>query len=57
MLSIEIDYLGQLAFDETIHQSTQILVPHVARHPEGILAQYCGLLTAAIQPQPKVIAA
>jgi flagellar biosynthesis protein FlhG len=57
MLSIEIDYLGQLAFDETIHQSTQSLVPHVARHPKGTLAQYCGLLTTAVEPQPKVIAA
>jgi flagellar biosynthesis protein FlhG len=57
MLSIEIDYLGQLAFDETIHQSTQSLVPHVARYPEGTLAQYCRLLSAAIDPLPAVVAA
>jgi flagellar biosynthesis protein FlhG len=57
MLSVEIDYLGQLAFDETIHQSTQSLVPHVARHPDGSLAHFCRLLTAAVEPQSAVVAA
>jgi flagellar biosynthesis protein FlhG len=50
MLSIDIAYLGQLAYDETIHQCTQNLVPHVARHPEGSLAQFCKLLMADIKP-------
>jgi flagellar biosynthesis protein FlhG len=57
MLSIEVDYLGQLAFDETIHQSAQSLVPHVARHPDGSLAQFCRLLSAAVRPRPTVEAA
>lgn len=57
MLSIEVDYLGQLAFDESIHQSTQSLVPHVARHPDGSLAQFCRLLSAAVEPQPAMVAA
>jgi flagellar biosynthesis protein FlhG len=57
MLSIDIDYLGQLAFDETIHQSTQSLVPHVSRHPDGSLAQFCRLLSAAVEPQAAIVAA
>lgn len=51
MLSIDIAYLGELAYDETINQSTQSLVPHVSRHPEGTLAQFCKLLMADIDPQ------
>ena len=50
MLSIGISYIGQLAYDGTIHQSTQNLVPHVARHPEGSLAQFCKLLMVDIEP-------
>jgi flagellar biosynthesis protein FlhG len=57
MLSIEVDYLGQLAFDETIHQSTQSMVPHVTRHPDGSLAQFCRLLSAAVEPQAAIVAA
>jgi flagellar biosynthesis protein FlhG len=49
MLSIDIAYLGQLAYDETIHQCTQNLVPHVTRHPEGSLGQFCRLLMADIE--------
>jgi flagellar biosynthesis protein FlhG len=56
MLSIEVDYIGQLAYDDTIHQSTQSMVPHVARHPEGPLAQFCRVLMADIGP-PSAVAA
>ena len=51
MLSIEVDYLGQLAYDATIHKSTQSLVPHVTRHPEGPLDQFCRLVMGAIEPR------
>ncbi|MDJ0780613.1 MAG: P-loop NTPase [Desulfosarcinaceae bacterium] len=50
MLSIEVDYLGELAYDDLIHQSTQKLVPHVARHPEGSLARFCERMVAGITP-------
>jgi flagellar biosynthesis protein FlhG len=55
MLSIDVTYIGQLAYDGAIHQSTQKLIPHVARHPEGILAQFCRVLMADIEaPSPAV---
>jgi flagellar biosynthesis protein FlhG len=55
MLSIDVAYIGQLAYDETIHKSTQDLIPHVARHPEGSLNQFCRLLMADIEPVPVAV--
>jgi flagellar biosynthesis protein FlhG len=49
MLSVDVAYIGQLGYDDTIHRSTQNLVPHVTRYPEGTLAQFCRLLMADIE--------
>lgn len=40
MLSINLDYIGSIARNEGIKQCTLDLVPHVIRHPRGILAYF-----------------
>jgi flagellar biosynthesis protein FlhG len=40
MLSINLDYIGSIGRNEGIKQCTLDLVPHVIRHPRGILSYF-----------------
>ncbi|MGD9211816.1 MAG: AAA family ATPase [Desulfobacteraceae bacterium] len=40
MLSMDLNYLGSIMLNEEIKQCTLDLIPHVARYPKGILADF-----------------
>jgi flagellar biosynthesis protein FlhG len=49
MLSVPVECIGTLAADPAVAQSTHDLVPEVARHPDGAMAQ---CITAILQQLP-----
>lgn len=48
MLSIKLNYIGSIARSEDIKQCTLDLIPHVIRHPQGVLAHFFGKICSLL---------